>query len=85
MIGVTDEEYALKYFAEFGFTVVDSGSVTATNAQNLYNVNSALKSIRLQNGHIDSHRFLRILVGNNHWDRVLDMQDLKQSVNEWRL
>lgn len=62
MIGVDDPAYALKYFAEFGFQVIDSANFSAAQAKQLYGVASALKSYRLQNGEIDSHGLLRILV-----------------------
>ncbi len=67
MMGVEDPEYAIKYFAEFGFSVVDSAELGEEEAKNLYGVASKLKSFRLQNGEIDSHGLLRILV----WDKPL--------------
>ena len=67
MLGVEEETYAIKYFTAFGFSVVDSSVFTEEEAQALYGVPSALKSIRMQNGDIDSHGLLRILV----WDKPL--------------
>ncbi len=61
MIGVQDADYALKYFADFGFKVVQSAELNAGKVQELYGLDSKLKSYRLQNGHIDSHGLLRIL------------------------
>jgi hypothetical protein len=65
MLGSNNAQYHIKYFAQYGFTVVDSGSLTANQALTLYGVNSALKSYRLQNGEVDSHGLLRILA----WDK----------------
>ncbi len=62
MIATDTPEYHLKYFAEYGFTTADSGSITKEQAMKLYGVSSALKSYRLQNGDIDSHGLIRLLV-----------------------
>ncbi len=67
MTAVKDAQYAIRYFGEFGFTVKDSAIFTATQSLELYGVNSNLKSYRLQNGKIDSHGLLRILV----WEKPL--------------
>lgn len=64
MVGVSDAEPALTYFAEFGFTPVARAEFTATQAMALYGVESALTSWRLQNGEIDAHGLLRLL----EWD-----------------
>ncbi|WP_298487435.1 hypothetical protein [uncultured Maribacter sp.] len=67
MIGVSNAEYAKKYFGDFGFKVIDSSSITAKKAKTLYGVDSKLTSYRLQNGTIDSHGLLRIL----EWEKPL--------------
>ncbi|MEM1144735.1 MAG: VOC family protein [Pseudomonadota bacterium] len=67
MVGVDDADYALRYFAEFGFTPVADVRVDAETAERIYGVSSKLRSIRLQNGDIDSHGLIRLLV----WDRPL--------------
>ncbi len=64
---VEDLDFAIKYFGEFGFTVIDSSEIDAITASRVYGVDSALKSYRLQNGNIDSHGLLRLLV----WDTPL--------------
>ncbi|MGI9229643.1 MAG: hypothetical protein ACR2P9_07280 [Gammaproteobacteria bacterium] len=61
MVGTDDAEAQLAYFAEFGFTVKQKAELSAKQAQKIYGVKSALTSIRLQNGEIDSHGLLRIL------------------------
>ncbi len=66
MVGTDDGKSMIKYFGEYGFTVVDSSSLKANEALEIYGVNSTLKSYRLQNGDIDSHGLLRILA----WDKL---------------
>ncbi|KAA1244951.1 hypothetical protein [Aquimarina sp. RZ0] len=61
MLGTDDATYAKKYFADFGFQITHSASISASEAKKLYGVNSGLTSYRLQNGKIDSHGLLRIL------------------------
>jgi hypothetical protein len=65
MIAVNDAPYYIKYFAEFGFRVVDSGQLAETEVLKLYGIKSAVKSYRLQNGEIDCHGLIRLLV----WDK----------------
>jgi hypothetical protein len=67
MIGVKNAQWAIRYFQEFGFRVIDSAKFTAQQALEVYGVNTALKSYRLQNGEIDSHGLLRILA----WEKPL--------------
>lgn len=67
MVGVDNAEYALRYFAEFGFTPVAEASLSQEEAIRVYGVPSALTSYRLQNGEIDSHGLLRVLA----WEKPL--------------
>ncbi|MDB4293145.1 hypothetical protein N9954_07015 [Maribacter sp.] len=67
MIGVSDATYAKAYFADFGFKVIDSATITPKEAAKIYGVPSKLTSYRLQNGNIDSHGLLRIL----EWEEPL--------------
>ena len=67
MVGVDDADYALRYFAQFGYRVVNQASIDRATAEALYGVPSALTSYRLQNGEIDSHGLLRLLA----WDAPL--------------
>lgn len=61
MVGTADGEALVRYFGEFGFSVAAEGELSATEARAVYGVDSALRSIRLQNGAIDSHGLVRIL------------------------
>ena len=61
MVGVPDAAPALEYFAQFGFAEVASAEVPAARAAELYGVDSALRSFRLQNGEVDAHGLVRLL------------------------
>ena len=67
MTAVQDAPLAIRYFNEFGFTVRDSAVFAAAQTKELYGVDSKLTSYRLQNGAIDTHGLLRILV----WEKPL--------------
>jgi len=62
MLAVDDSDYAIRYFREFGFEIIDSSEMESDKVYELYGVRSALKSYRMQNGNIDSHGLLRLLV-----------------------
>lgn len=65
-LATDNPDYALKYFGEFGFVEVDRGELSASEAKQLYGYDSSMQSIRMQNGAIDSHGLLRIIV----WDQI---------------
>ena len=67
MVGTGDAGQLVEYFTEFGFRVKNEARTDAEAALNLYGVNSGLRSIRMQNGAIDSHGLLRIL----EWEQPL--------------
>ncbi len=61
VLAVEDLPWSFAYWAQYGFRVVDSATLAEAQALKLYGVPSALKSYRLQNGHIDSHGLLRLI------------------------
>jgi len=61
MVGTDNAQQLVEYFTEFGFSVTRDASIDAHSAQKLYGVQSGLRSIRMQNGAVDSHGLLRIL------------------------
>jgi hypothetical protein len=65
IVGTATPQFHIKYFAEYGFAVVDSASLSKEETFKIYGINSALKSYRLQNGEIDSHGLLRLLAWEN--------------------
>lgn len=62
IIGVRDLDFAMQYFREFGFRLNATGYLTRFAAEMMYGVPSAVKSYRLQNGNIDSHGLIRLMV-----------------------
>ncbi len=67
MLGTDNANFAIKYFADFGFNLINKETISAVQAQKIYDVPSKLTSYRLQNGDIDCHGLLRIL----EWDKPL--------------
>ena len=67
VLGTAQATPAIRYFREFGFRVVDSAQLTAVQSIQLYGVPVGATVYRLQNGSIDSHGLLRIIV----WDKLL--------------
>lgn len=67
MVGTDDAARLIEYFSEFGFKVKNETGIDSATAQKLYGVKSGLRSIRMQNGAVDSHGLLRIL----EWEQPL--------------
>jgi catechol 2,3-dioxygenase-like lactoylglutathione lyase family enzyme len=61
MVGTADATELVRYFNEFGFTAVSEADLSAAGAEKIYGVASALRSVRMRNGAIDSHGLVRIL------------------------
>jgi uncharacterized glyoxalase superfamily protein PhnB len=64
VIGTSNPEPLLRYWAEFGYRPVIEGSLPAAEALALYGVESGLTSFRLQNGEVGTHGLIRLMV----WD-----------------
>ena len=67
IVGTDNAQQLVGYFTEFGFSVTKDASIDAQTAKKLYGVQSGLRSIRMQNGAVDSHGLLRIL----EWEQPL--------------
>ena len=65
--GYANEAAIVGHFELFGFKEIARTSISAEKAKQIYGVDSALTSIRMQNGGIDSHGLLRVLV----WEKPL--------------
>lgn len=65
MIGTDDGATLIKYLQQFGFRQIDKGQIVREKALALYGVDSPLTSYRMQNGDIDSHGLIRVLVWEN--------------------
>ncbi len=61
ILATDDLDYATRYFQEFGFSQIAASSLTAEEAASVYGYASAMESIRMQNGEIDSHGLLRLI------------------------
>ncbi len=66
ILAVEDVPYSIAYWNQYGFKVIDSVKIDAKRAIELYGVNSALTTYRLQNGDIDSHGLLRLWKWEKH-------------------
>jgi catechol 2,3-dioxygenase-like lactoylglutathione lyase family enzyme len=60
--GYANEAAIVQHFELFGFKEIQRASLSASQAERIYGVDSALTAIRMQNGGIDSHGLLRVLV-----------------------
>lgn len=65
IVGTRDAESAIEYFEQFDFSERARATLTAKQSQQLYAVDSAAEVFRMQNGVIDSHGLLRIIVWEN--------------------
>jgi hypothetical protein len=67
VVGVDQARHELlkTHFEQFGFAQVAEARLTEAEARARYGVQSALRSVRMQNGAVDSHGLLRIVVWNN--------------------
>ncbi|MBP6185267.1 MAG: hypothetical protein KA479_10025 [Saprospiraceae bacterium] len=67
VIGVEDLDYAMRYYGDLGFRLTGTGYLNKLAAEALYGVPSGVRSYRLQNGNMDSHGLIRLMV----WDKPL--------------
>lgn len=67
VVGADAEQELIKHFALFGFGEVKRARFAADLGKRLYGVPSGGLAIRLQNGPVDSHGLLRVIV----WDAPL--------------
>ena len=61
IIGTDDAKSLLTLFTHFGFEKVQQAQFSAEQSKQLYGVDSAFTSYRLQNGKVDSHGLVRII------------------------
>lgn len=84
VIGITaeDEVNLTQYWQQFGFNVEQSGTLSATQANELYGVNSNLRSLRLYNQTRD-RSLLRLMVWENPVNEGLGLTPLKAVGSRW--
>ncbi len=83
-IGATaeDEAYLIEYWQQFGFTVGQSGTLSATQANQLYGVDSSLRSLRLYN-QVTDRSLLRLMVWEEPVNEGLGLTPLKAVGSRW--
>lgn len=59
-IGTTNLEAMLKFWTELGYREVDRGQLATAQASHLHGYESALTSVRLQNGQITTNGLIRV-------------------------
>ncbi|RMH34611.1 MAG: VOC family protein [Acidobacteria bacterium] len=78
----TDEKWLIAYFERFGYRVGKIGSLSAEEAEKLYGVRSALRSIRLL--HQDSdHGLIRIMIWEKPVNEGLGLSPMNVLGNRW--
>ncbi len=81
-IGVAEPISAIQYWEKFGYRIERTGELSAAAAQQLYGVNSALRSIRLAHQNAD-HGLIRLMVWQNPTNEGLGMRSMKVKGNRW--
>jgi uncharacterized glyoxalase superfamily protein PhnB len=84
VIGATaeDESFLIQYWQQFGFNVGQSGNLDASQAKQLYGVNSNLRSHRLHN-QVTDRSLLRLMVWEKPVNEGLGMTPLKAVGSRW--
>ena len=81
-VTAADEAELIQYWQQFGFTVGESGTLSATQANQLYGVNSTLRSLRLHNQVTDKSLF-RLMVWEQPVNEGLGLTPLKAVGSRW--
>jgi catechol 2,3-dioxygenase-like lactoylglutathione lyase family enzyme len=81
-IGASEPISAIQYWEKFGYRIDRTGELSATVAQQLYGVNSELRSIRLSHQNAD-HGLIRLMVWQNPTNEGLGMGSMKVKGNRW--
>ena len=83
-IGATAEDEAalIQYWQQFGFSEGQSGTLSATQANQLYGVNSSLRSLRLHN-QVTDRSLLRLMVWEQPVNEGLGLTPLKAVGSRW--
>lgn len=81
-IGIEEPISAIQYWEQFGYYIDRMGDLSAAAAQQLYGVNSALRSIRLAHQNAD-HGLIRLMIWQNPTNQGLGMGSMKVKGNRW--
>jgi catechol 2,3-dioxygenase-like lactoylglutathione lyase family enzyme len=81
-IGVSEPIAAIQYWQQFGYRIDRIGELPAAAAQQLYGVNSDLRSIRLAHQHADCG-LIRLMVWQHPTNDGLGLESMKVKGNRW--
>ncbi|MBE9198866.1 MULTISPECIES: VOC family protein [unclassified Nodularia (in: cyanobacteria)] len=81
-IGVPDPIFAIQYWEQFGYRIGQVGELPADAADQLYGVNSSLRSIRLYHQNVD-HGLIRLMVWQKPTNQGLGLASMKVKGNRW--
>ena len=81
-IGCVDSQTQIQYWEQFGYTVGKIGELSVAAANNLYGVNSALKSFRLEHQDAD-HGLIRLMEWENPINAGLQLSSMKMKGTRW--
>ncbi len=81
-IGVRDAQPLIQYWQQFGYTVGETGAMSAIDAEQLYGVVSSVQSIRLHHQTAD-HGLIRLMVWEKPLNGGLGMASMKVQGNRW--
>jgi uncharacterized glyoxalase superfamily protein PhnB len=81
-IGIEEPISAIQYWEQFGYRIDRMGELSAATAQQLYGINSALRSIRLAHQNAD-HGSIRLMIWQNPTNQGLGMGSMKVKGNRW--
>ena len=81
-IGVREPKAMVQYWSQFGYRIGQEGELSASVSLDLYGVNSALHSFRLDHQNAD-HGLIRLMVWENPTNEGLKLTPMKVKGNRW--
>ena len=81
-IGVRDPIPQIQYWEQFGYRIGAVGELSKSAVNQLYGVDSALRSIRLYHGDAD-HGLIRLMIWENPTNEGLKMSSMKVKGTRW--
>ena len=81
-IGVTDFLAPIQYWEQFGYRIGQIGELPSETAQQLYGVNSAVRSLRLYHQNAD-HGLIRLMQWQQPTNEGLGLGSMKAKGNRW--
>ncbi len=81
-IGVNDPIPMIQYWEQFGYRIGQVGELAASAAQDLYGVNSSLRSVRLYHQNAD-HGLIRLIIWEKTTNEGLKLTPMRMIGNRW--